>query len=560
MVDKLTNTELAKLLVPESTLELSEIELRYPKRKLPEGALVVRVAPSPTGFAHFGLIFTSMVNEQIAHLSSGVFFLRIEDTDKNREVVGGIKTIITALREFGVQYSEGPILGDEEVGQYGPYIQSHRQEVYLSAIKTLLKRGMAYPCFCNAEKLELARQTQVSNKERTGYYGKYAACRNLSLDNIKDKLAAGETFAIRFRSPLNFTVSTFTDSIKGRVTLPGNDTDYVLMKSASTGLGLPVYHLAAMVDDHLQGVNQVIRGDEWLPSLPLHLQIIDAFGWDRPKFGHLSPVMKMDGETTKRKLSKRKDPEADTSYYLKLGIPAKAVRAYVLNIADSGFEKWRKENPHTSLLDFPLTLVHMGSSGALFDMVKFLDICKQEISTMKVDEIYSLVCDWSQKFNSEFHRIFTMDKEYSISILNIEREGDKNRKDISQWSQIPDLFGFFYDEIFDQAVFPITTENITDPLKVKEIIKKFLTSYHYSDTKEIWFEKLKVVCLSLGYASSMKEYKSNTQGYRGHLGDVAMVLRIALSGKTMTPDLYEMMQVMGEERVISRLRNGVTKP
>lgn len=550
MEEKSINLELAKLLIPESVPNLSEIIARYPVRNLPTTAKVVRVAPSPTGFAHFGLVFTSVINEHLAHQSNGVFFLRIEDTDKKREVVGGIQQIVFALKSFDINYSEGPIDENRETGNYGPYVQSKRQEIYLSAARYLIENGSAYPCFCHPEKLASIHETQEQNKERTGYYGKYAACRNLSVEEVKSKINSGEPFTIRFKTPKKASPSMFDDVIKGQVTLPENDVDYVLVKSGDHGLGLPVYHFAAMVDDRLQGVNLVIRGSEWLPSLPLHLQIIDSFGWERPGFGHLSPIMKMDGETSKRKLSKRKDPEADAVYYLKQGIPSRSVRAYVLTLADSRFEDWRKQNQSNDLFDFPFSLSHMGSTGALLDMTKFMDISKQEIANMSAEEIYPLVEKWSQQFNPEFNAIFTKNKEYSTRVLNIEREGDKKRKDISQWSQIPELFGFFYDEIFDR-------EKVSLEAKTKNIIEKYLDHYNHNDSKEEWFEKMKLTCTELGYAASMKDFKNNPENYSGHLGDVAMALRISLSGKTMTPDLYEMIQVMGEERVVSRLKKAI---
>jgi glutamyl-tRNA synthetase len=544
--------ELAKLLIPENTPDFADIEAKYPKRDLPETAKVVRVAPSPTGSPHFGLVFAAMVDEAIAYQTKGLFFLRIEDTDKKREVDGGIAKIIEAFANFDVKYSEGPVSETEELGKYGPYIQSNRQEVYLSATKLLLDKGFAYPCFCTPEKLDEVHKSQEANKERTGYYGKYASCRDLSLDEVKKNLELQKPFVIRFKSPTDSVASKYLDAIKGEISLPENNVDYVLVKSEGTRLGLPVYHLAAMVDDYLQGVNLVIRGDEWLPSLPVHLQIIDAFGWKWPEFGHLSPVMKMDGETTKRKLSKRKDPEAAASFYVEQGIPASAVRAYVLNIADSRFEGWRKENPEANLLDFPFEISHMGSAGALFDMTKFLDICKQEIANMKAEDIYDLVLSWATKYKPDFALIFSKDKDYSVKMLNIERQGEKKRKDISQWSQIPDLFGYFYDELFIRNFEDIKTENIMNIVEVKRIFDKYLEVLDLSDAKEVWFEKFKSVCSELGYPS-MKEYKNEPSKYKGHLGDVAMILRFALTGRTTTPDLYEMTQVMGRDRIYSRL-------
>lgn len=548
------NIELADLIIPKNIPNFSEIESRYPQRNLPAEAMVVRAAPSPTGFAHFGLIFTSTIDLYLARQSKGVFILRIEDTDKEREVAGGTDIIIKALHSFDLNYDEGPMEGGQEVGNYGPYIQSKRHEIYLSAARELIKSGHMYPCFCTEEELGKVRATQEANKIRTGYYGEYATCRHLSLDQVKENISAGKPFVLRFRSPENSTPSTFIDSVKGKITLPANDVDYVLIKS---NLGLPVYHMAAMVDDHLQRVNQVIRADEWLPSLPVHLQIIDSFGWTRPRIGHLSPIVKMDGPITKRKLSKRKDPEANAEFYRQQGIPSQAVRAYVLNIADSGFEDWRKTHPTENLNNYPFSLQHMGGSGALFDNDKFADICKQEISLMSAEDVYTQVESWAKQFNPDFHKILIKNIDYSKKLFSIERTGDKKRKDLSSWSQVPDLFGYFYDENYDSLSITPISEHVTDLNASKDIIIAFLTTYHPDNDKEVWLEKMREICTKLGYAANMKDYKTTPEKFKGHLGDVAMIIRMALSGRTQTPDLYEMLQVMGEQRVRSRLQKFV---
>jgi len=552
-----TNLEIANLIIPTNTPDFQDIENKFPKRNLPEGAMVVRVAPSPTGFTHFGLIFIAMLDELLARQSKGVFIFRIEDTDKNREVEGGTEKIIEALHAFDIAYDEGPVEGHKELGDYGPYIQSNRKEIYLSAAKELIKKGHAYPCFCTEEHLNEVRAKQEADKIPTGYYGRFATCRHLTADQIKENLAKGMPYVLRFRSPENDHPSTFKDAIKGKITLPANNLDYVLIKSEGTGLGLPVYHLAAMVDDHLQKVTHVTRGDEWLPSLPVHLQIIDAFGWTRPEIGHLSPVMKMDGPTTKRKLSKRKDPEAAASYYLEQGIPSQAVKAYVLNIADSHFEDWRKTHQTTSLNDYPFSLSHMGSSGALFDMVKFLDICKQEIALMSSEEIYSKVESWAKEYNREFYSTLTKNIEYSKQLFTIERSGEKRRKDISSWSEVPDLFGYFYDDTYNELQFSPISENVTSKDSVSDILIAFLTTYHPDNSKEVWLERMREICTKLGFAANMKDYKTNPADFKGHLGDVAMIIRMALSGRTQTPDLYEMLQTMGEQRVRERLQKFV---
>lgn len=552
-----TNLEIADLIIPSSVPQFSELEAKYPARNLPKGAMVVRVAPSPTGFTHFGLIFIAMIDEHLANQSRGVFILRVEDTDKSREVTEGTEKIIEALHAFDIHFDEGPIEDHIEIGNYGPYIQSNRKEVYLSAARELIRAGRAYPCFCTEEHLNEVRASQEAAKQVTGYYGEHATCRYLSPDEVKRNISKGMPFALRFKSPENENPSTFKDAIKGKITLPVNNLDYVLIKSEGSGLGLPVYHLAAMVDDHLQKVTHVIRGDEWLPSLPVHLQIIDALGWEHPEIGHLSPVMKMDGPTTKRKLSKRKDPEAAATYYLEQGIPSQAVKAYVFNIADSRFEDWRKTHQTVSLTEYPFSLSHMGSSGALFDMVKFLDICKQEISLMSSEEIYSKVEIWAKQYNPDFHKILTGDVEYSKNLFAIERSGEKRRKDISSWSEVPDLFGYFYDEVYQALKVTPSSDNVTNKDLVSDILIAFLTTYHPDNSKEVWLEKMREICSKVGFAGNMKDYKTNPESFKGHLGDVAMVIRTALSGRTQTPDLYEMLQVMGEQRVRERLQNFV---
>lgn len=553
-MSKTERIELAKILIPESIPRFEEIEARYPERDLPSDARVVRVAPSPTGFAHFGLIYTAMVNQQEATQTGGVFFLRIEDTDKEREVPQGAEKIIKALEDFDITFQEGPTLSGGEMGSYGPYIQSKRREIYLSAARELLERGEAYPCFCTKEELEKVRQTQESAHARTGYYGEYAACRNLSLKEVRARVAAGDSYTIRFKAPQEGRKVEYHDAVKGNISFPSNDVDYILVKSGDGGLGLPVYHLAAMVDDHLQRVNLVLRGDEWMSSLPLHLQIAAAFGWDSPEYGHLSPVMKMEG-AAKRKLSKRKDPEAAATYYLEQGIPSRAVRAYVFTLADSRFEDWRKAHPNAPLNEFPFVVSHMGASaGALFDMVKFKDICKNEIANMSAGEVYDNVKNWSAKYNSAFHALLTKDAQYSTRIFGIEREGNKRRKDISAWSDVPAIFGYFYDEIYESLPLDLRTENVADMESAQAIIQAFLETYDSSDDKDMWMKKMQEVCVQLGYATSAKDYKEAPDRYKGNLGDVAMILRIGLSGRAMTPDLYEMMQVMGKDRVVQRLK------
>lgn len=554
-MDASENKILADLLIPKQIPSWDEVISRYPQRNLPQNAEVVRVAPSPTGFAHFGFVFASIINEHIARKSNGIFIFRIEDTDKKREVVGGIQKLVDALNNFEVHYDEGVVSETEEKGNYGPYIQSHRQDIYLSAIRHLISAGNAYPCFCSAEELATKREQQKLAKVRPGYHGEWATCRHLSLEQIKNNLEQKKSFVIRFRTPENPQPLKFHDSVKGNLTVPANDLDYVILKA---NLGLPVYHLAAMVDDHLSRVTQVLRGEEWLASLPVHLQIISAFGWNPPKIGHFSPIMKMDGPTSKRKLSKRKDPEADTQYYVKKGIPAVAVRSYIMRLASSKYEDWRTSHPQDNILDFPFSLQDMThAAGALFDNAKFSDICKNEIANYSAGSIYDQASSWAKEYDPDFYHLLTSNPDYSHRILSIERTGDKKRKDLSCWSDVPDMFGYFYDDVYKNLTITPQSEHITDNTDVQKVIIAFLTYYHSDDDKDTWLEKMRRICTDLGYAGNMKDYKANPENFKGHLGDIAMIIRTALSGRTQTPDLYEMLQTMGEQRVRDRLQKFV---
>lgn len=541
-----------KIISPEIP-DISTFIQKYPPRNLSSNTKIVRVAPSPTGFAHFGLIFTAIINEHIARLSGGLLLLRIEDTDKNREVKNGIEEIINSVKSFNIKYDEGPDMD----GLYGPYIQSERQDIYLSAARKLLELGLAYPCFCTKEELETMRQQQEAQKIRTGYYGKWTKCRNLTDEEINEKLDKGFSYTLRFRTPENPDRIQYTDSIKGHLDLPGNDVDYIIFKSEGSGLGLPVYHLAATVDDHLQCINMVIRGDEWLSSFPFHCQIIKAFDWEIPQYAHLGPILKTENGN-KRKLSKRKDPEAAASYYLKEGIPVQSVRAYALRLADSTFENWRGLNPLADLMAFPLSFKNMsGTAGALFDSVKLNDISKNEIAEMNTDEMYSLIEAWTKTYNPEFYKLFTNNPGYSKNMLSIEHTGTKKRKDISRWSEISTLFGYFYDDIYVTLVEQITSELIIRNKEYKNILSAFIeNNIHNTENleKDLWLNKLRKLCVSLGYSDSLKEFKNTPEKFKGHIGDVSMIIRVAITGATMTPDLYEIIKVMGKERIEKRLK------
>lgn len=545
------NQKLLDLIIPSEVPSLDFFLEKYPPRGVDTDARVVRIAPSPTGSPHFGIVYVATLNEHLARQSKGTFVVRIEDTDEKREVENGIGQLLETLDQFDIHFDEGPVSETDQRGQYGPYIQSQRRQVYLSAVKYLLKNGFAYPCFCTETEIESMRQEQSSQGvTRPGYYGKWAKCRHLTPQQLESKLQSKVPFTIRFRTPDSPRTIQVTDLVKGELTLPGNDLDYVILK---TGLGLPVYHLAAMVDDHLQRINLVLRGDEWLASLPFHLQIIDAFGWKPPEFGHFATIMKQEGNG-KRKLSKRKDPEAAASFYVQQGFPAQSVKAYVLRLANSSFEDWRRDHPLSPLSQFPFTFEHMSQAGgALFDMVKLTDISKEEIAQMPASEIFKLASHWAAKHNPVFYELFTADPDYSTAILNIERTGDKVRKDLYKWSQLPEMISYFYDQEYAGLSLTPVSEHVTTPSLVSQLLRAYLASPIPLDNRENWTAHLRFACQSLGFAQGIKDYKSNPAAFPGHIGDITMILRLSLTGRTYTPDLFELMTVMGKDRVASRL-------
>ena len=543
----MTNKELADVLFPDVTHTPEYYEEMYPKRNLPEGAIVTRFAPSPTGFVHIGGLYASLIAERSAHQSDGVFFLRIEDTDKKREVENGVIQIIECLKDFDVNFDEG-VIGENgtDVGNYGTYTQSKRADIYRTFAKKLVEEGKAYPCFCTEEQLELTRQRQEAVKARTGYYGEWAVDRNLSNDEIMERINAGKKFVLRMRSPgVNNRRITHKDLIRGKVEFPENDIDHVIIKSD----GIPTYHFAHVVDDHLMKTTTVIRGDEWLSSIPVHLQMFANMGWEPPKYAHISPIMKKEGDT-KRKLSKRKDPEAAVSYYFEEGYPNVAVTEYLLNIANSSFEPWRRANPMVPYTEFKLKLSDMNASGALFDLVKLADISKDVISKMTGEEVYERTLAWAEKFDKDLYELLSRDREYAIKIFSIEKGGNKPRKDIAKWSDVMDQISYFYDDKFDGKYDFSEKVSLEDR---KNIIKLFLDSYNYEDDKQTWFDKIKEICDKTGFASNNKDYKANPENYKGNISDVSNVIRVALTGRQMSPDMYEIMQVMGKDATIKRL-------
>ena len=540
--------DLANLIFPDAK-EISYYEEKYPERNLTEGAVVTRFAPSPTGFVHIGGLYQALVARTIAEKTGGVFFLRVEDTDQKREVENGVTGIVNSLKDFDMAPDEGMISDTEEIGNYGPYKQSLRKDIYQAYAKYMIEQGKAYPCFCTPEDLDEIRQKQEAAKLRTGYYGVWAKCRNLSVEEMAEKIKAGEPYIIRFKSPgREDRKIKHKDVIKGNVDFPENDQDIVIIKAD----GLPTYHFAHAVDDHLMHTTHVIRSDEWLSSVPLHLQLFHELGFKAPKYAHISPIMKNDNGG-KRKLSKRKDPEAAVSYYKEQGIPADAVKEYLLNIANSTFENWRRANPDKPMEEFDFQLNKMSVSGALFDMVKLLDIGKTVISKMTAEAVYEKALEWAKEYDSELEALL-QDKEYALKVFGIERGNKKPRKDIAKWSDVKENIDYMYDSEFYNKVqeYPYQPA-ISDKEDISKILDLYIEKYYdENDDKQAWFDKIKALAVEMGYAGEVKEFKANPGMYKAHVGDVSTVLRVALTSRTNTPDMYEIMQVLGKNRIAKR--------
>ena len=540
--------DLANLIFPDAK-EISYYEEKYPERDLKEGAVVSRFAPSPTGFVHIGGLYQALVAKEMTKKTDGVFFLRVEDTDQKREVENGVTGIVNSLKDFDILPDEGMITETEEKGNYGPYKQSLRKDIYQAYAKYLLEQGKAYPCFCSAEEVEEIRKKQEAAKIRPGYYGVWAKCRNLTVEEAAEKIKNGENYIIRFKSPgREDRKIKHHDIIKGNVDFPENDQDIVIIKAD----GLPTYHFAHAVDDHLMRTTHVIRSDEWLSSVPLHLQLFHELGFKAPKYAHISPIMKNDNGN-KRKLSKRKDPEAAVSYYKEEGIPVLAVKEYLLNIANSTFENWRRANPDKSIDDFDFNLNKMSVSGALFDMVKLLDIGKTVISKMTAEEVYNCAMEWANEYDKELAEMLE-NKEYSLKVLGIERGNKKPRKDISKWSDVKNSIIYMYDDKFFGGDVSYDYGKISDKAEIEKITKTYINEYFdINDDKDIWFNKIKDLAEKLGYAREVKAYKAEPEKWPGHVGDISTVLRVKLTGRQNTPDMYEIMQVLGKDSVERRL-------
>lgn len=536
---------LAELLFPHISKTPEYYESKYPVRDLKEGARVTRFAPSPTGFLHFGNLFTCLISYKTAKSTDGIFYVRVEDTDQKRKIEGAVGVMLNGLSYFGIVPDEGVTGEEEEKGNYGPYYQSQRKEIYQAFAKKLVEEGYAYPCFCTAEELDELRATQ-ENEDIKGYYGKYAKCRSLSYDEIKNKIDAGMTWTLRLKSPGEENKKcVFEDMIKGKIEMQENVQDIVLLKSD----GIPTYHFASVVDDHLMRTTHVVRGDEWIASCPIHIQLNKLLGFRVPKFVHVAPIMKTEGEG-KRKLSKRKDPEAAVSYYSQEGYPAESVNEYMMTLANSNFEDWRRANKNEDIAKFPFNIKKMSVSGALFDIAKLNDISKNVISAMNCEKVYSLSYEWAKEYNKELASLYEQDVDRAKAILNIDRENKKPRKDIAKWSDIPDYISYMFDETFEPCY--ELCGNATAQLAVKTL-EKYIDTVNLNDTKDEWFDRIKSICEPVGCTPNVKEYKQNPESFAGHVGDISTIIRVALTGRTNTPDLYEITKLLGKERVNARL-------
>lgn len=537
--------KLAELLFPHITKNPADYEALYPPRQLKEGARVTRFAPSPTGFLHFGNLFTCLISYKIAKSTDGIFYVRVEDTDQKRKVDGAVEVMLQGLSYYGIKPDEGVIAENEEKGIYGPYKQSERKDIYQAYAKQLVEEGFAYPCFCSEEELERIRESQ-EHEDIKGYYGEYAACRKLSFEEISSKILAGEKWTLRLKSPGSIDKKcVFEDMIKGKIEMPENVQDIVLLKSD----GIPTYHFASVVDDHLMRTTHIVRGDEWISSCPIHLQLNKLLGFKTPKFVHVAPIMKSEGEG-KRKLSKRKDPEAAVTYYSEQGYPSESVNEYMMTLANSNFEDWRRANKTEDINKFPFNIKKMSVSGALFDIAKLDDISKTVISVMDCKKVFELSHEWAKEYCKPLAKLYEADSEYATAILNIDRGNKKPRKDIAKWSDIPDYISYMYDETF----IPDYTlcGNATADLAAK-VLKIYENSFDINDDKGNWFERIKAICPKVGCTPNVKEYKQNPEAFSGHVGDVSTVIRVALTGRTNTPDLYSITKLLGKQRVAERL-------
>ncbi len=540
--------QLANALFPNVVHTPEYYEEKYPKRNLLEGAAVTRFAPSPTGFLHLGSLYSAFIDKVIADSTGGIYYLRIEDTDKKREVEDGVSLILEGLFDFGVTPDEGVTGKTESKGDYAPYCQSERGEIYRTYAKELVEKGAAYPCFCTQEELDELRGRQEKEGENPGYYGKFAKCRGLSKEEQLSKIKEGRPFVLRIKSDGDPNKKiVVNDLIRGKLELPVNMLDAVILKSD----GIPPYAFAHAVDDHLMRTTHVVRGDEWIATLPLHIQLFVALGFKTPKYVHISPIMKMDGDS-KRKLSKRKDPEAAVDYYKSEGYPALSVREYLLTLANSNFEDWRRQNPKANQSEFPFSVKKMSGSGALFDLMKLEDVSRNVISVMTADEVYSGALFWAKEYDTELYELLLEKPDYAKDIFSIDRDCKNPRKDISKWSDVKGYVQYFYEKLYK----PLHSlpENISKE-DAKGILKAYLSVYEEDDDKGQWFSKIKELCEPFGFTPNVKDYKKTPNAYKGHVGDISKLIRLAVTSKENTPDLCLIMKLLGKSTIEKRIND-----
>ena len=538
---------LAEILFPDVTDSPDDMEKRFPQRDLPEGACVTRIGPSPTGFVHLGNLYNALIGERIAHQSGGVFYLRIEDTDNKREVEGAVETVINAMNYFGVHFDEGAVT-DGDNGAYGPYRQRQRKDIYHVFAKHLVQRGLAYPCFMTAEEIDAIREQQTAAKENPGIYGKYAKYRNLAIEDVQKFITEGKEWVLRFRGTETDEYISVNDAIRGKVEMPRNNMDFVLLKSD----GIPTYHFAHVIDDHLMRSTHVIRGEEWLSSLPMHVELFNVLGWDQPIYCHTATLMKIDEETGgKRKLSKRKDPELALSYYQQEGISPDAIWEFLLTILNSNYEEWRLADQDADYRDFPYSLSKMSISGALVDLDKLRDISKNVIGRMSAEKIRDSWLAWCDEYNKDFAALIRKYPERTLAALNVGRNAAKPRKDLETWKQSCDFMSFYYDETFKVCDdMPAECDEATRKL----FFEKYLETYSHDDEQSVWFDKVKAITEELGFAVKPKDFKKNPDQYKGSIVHITNMLRIALTGHANAPDIHEVSHVLGEDIVIARLQ------
>lgn len=535
----------ANLLFPHVTDTPEEMEQKFPLRSCPEGAVITRMAPSPTGFVHLGNLVQGLISERMAHQSGGVLFLRVEDTDAKREVPGAVEVLIDTLKHYGIAFDEGAV-HNGDMGAYGPYRQRQRAGIYHVYAKKLVAEGKAYPCFCTEEELTAMREKQEANKENFGYYGKYAIWRDRSVEDVKAELAAGKPWVLRFRSEGSIENQfKFEDLVKGKLTITENDIDHVLLKSD----GIPTYHFAHAVDDHLMRTTHVVRGDEWMATLPFHIQLFKALDFKLPKYVHIGPLMKMDG-SSKRKLSKRKDPELALTFYKAEGFPVEAVYEYIMTLLNSNYEDWRRANPALPATEFKFSAKKLNPAGSLFDYAKLTDVSKNVIAVMDAEKVYALLLEWAKEFDPDFAEKLQSNPDYAKAILAIGRGGKKPRKDIAVWKEAKAYMGFFYDAYMEKPVFDEKFSADT----VKTALTKFLEKFDIADDSAVWFDKVKAITEEMGFTTDMKAYRADPDAFPGTVADVSTFIRQAVTGKTNSPDLYTVMQILGYDRTVERIK------